>query len=179
MQMHACAHVCRAQSGHAHHSSQPFSTTKHAAPNPVYLTMEHGWSISQPSSWGAEWHRRALNEAIEQLKSRVADMANIETLIVSSSSSDSDKVNVTQAVSAAKALVQASGAIGVSSDSSTAESMHRTNRNNFIIFVDHAEIVPGSDWSKTECNWKGERSWQASLRIRAVVGIYLPTAMSG
>jgi len=127
------------------------------------------WACQQGSGLG---ELGTYSQAAEELKREIAAMANIQSIIWSSSSSGSDKADIqAQADAIAKS---GGGSIMVASNGQHAESMHIEYRNNFIVFIDSSEIIPGSPGTKISMNWKQERSWKAWLRIRARVGIVLP-----
>jgi hypothetical protein len=63
-----------------------------------YIEMLHAWRHDGVASWGGGWESRAQGEAMEQLTGKIAQMANVESLVMSSSSSESDNIKVNAAI---------------------------------------------------------------------------------
>ena len=55
--------------------------------------------------------------------------------------------------------------IGTSQDKRKADKTIWVNENNFLIDVKNVRIKPGTDWTKSSKNWKGENSWEASATM--------------
>jgi hypothetical protein len=142
--------------------------------NVQYIEMLHAWHHDGVESWGGSWESRAQGEAMEELKAEIAQMANVESLVMSSSSSESDKIKVNAAIDLIKR--SGSGAFDMATDEAEASSMSVKNRNNFVVFIKDCIIVRDSAHSKDKTDWKGVRSWKAWLTIRATVGIFLPSS---
>lgn len=141
----------------------------HAQGKLIYRgTSEYGFSRS---SHAPTLQREAVVMAQEQIRNRINQMTNIAQF------SSFAKQNVTKNldVSGSYAKVIASGQVkyGTSSTSESATSWI-ANGNNWLIVVTDVRIKPGTWYSKTEKNWKGERSSKAGAVMLYDYAVYGP-----
>lgn len=131
-------------------------------------TGEYGWSHEGHSSWGDDWHRMACNEALEQIRTRIASMVNLKELETFTNQDLKNNLNVEGAFSKDSSSFK----IGSAHDKSKEEKQRWLNENNFLIDVSDVSVKPNTDWTKTEKNWKGERTWKASATLLYRVRIF-------
>lgn len=141
----------------------------HAQGKMIYRgTSEYGFSRS---SHAPTLQREAVVMAQEQIRNRINQMTNIAQF------SSFAKQNVTKDldVSGSYAKVVASGRVkyGTSSTSESASSWI-ANGNNWLIVVKNVRIKSGTWYSKTEKNWKGERSSKAGAVMLYDYAVYGP-----
>ena len=131
-------------------------------------TFEYGWGHSGVSSWGSNWHVRACNEALEKIRRAVAKMVNLKELetFVKKDLKGSAGFEGSSGEDSSSIKISASG------DKSTEERERWVNQNNYLIDIKNVRIKPGSDWTQSEKNWKGERTWKASATMFCDLQIY-------
>lgn len=137
-----------------------FDQLAHAQGKLIYRgTSEYGFSRSSHAPTAPQ---HAINLSIEQIRSRIDQMVNIAQF------STFTKQNVTKDldVSGSYAKVIASGRVKYAT-SSTSESAVNwiANGNTWVVVVENPRIKPGTWYSRTDKNWKGERSSIASATI--------------
>jgi hypothetical protein len=125
-------------------------------------TGEYGWSHEGHASWGGNWGVNACNEALGQISGHIREMANLRELETFSNSSLKDDLGLNGVVAEDSASLM----LTTSVDKNNQEQVHWVNQNNFIVIVQNVRIKPGTDWSDTSQNWKGERTWKASATMQ-------------
>lgn len=131
-------------------------------------TFEYGWGHSGVESWGGNWHARARNEALEQIRRTVAKMVNLKELetFVKKDIKGSGGLEGSSGEDSSSVKISASG------EKSTEERERWVNQNNYLINVENVRIKPGTDWTKTKKTWDGKRSWKASATMLCDLEIY-------
>ncbi|MGG3799961.1 hypothetical protein [Metabacillus fastidiosus] len=122
----------------------------------------YGWSHSGVQSWGGNWQQNAVNQAAEQIRNSIGMMVNLKQL----ESFTKKDLKSALDVAGATSKISSSMKIGWKQDKSSTEQTNWVNQNNLLIDVSDVRIVPGTAWSKTEVNWKGERKWKASATMQ-------------
>ena len=129
---------------------------------------EYGWGHSGVESWGGNWHARAKNEALEQIRTRIASMVNMKELETFTGTDIKRELDA----EGAKGKDSASIKIGYSEGKSEQEKLRWVNENNFLIDISDVSIKPGSDWTKTKKPFGKPRTWQASATMVYALRIY-------
>lgn len=124
-------------------------------------TFEYGWGHSGVESWGGNWHARACNEALEQIRTSVARMVNLKELETFAKKDLKGSV----AGEGSEGTDSSSFKVAVSGEKSMEERQRWVNENNFLIDVKNVRIKPGTDWTKTRNDPIRGRSWKASATM--------------
>lgn len=140
-------------------------------------SSEFGWSHSGVRSWGGNWGVRAQNEALEQIKTRIASMVNLRQLDEFTHSNLTRKIDASGQYS--EAIV--SGKISLAESKDATSQSRWVNGNNFLIDVRNVRIKPGTDYSKTHDGgpFGGGRSWEASATMIYDYEVYGPPGIAG
>jgi hypothetical protein len=136
--------------------------------------LEYGWDYDGNKSWGGKWQRRAVSQANNEIRNAIADMANLEQFERFTEVDIQRKLETQGKGNYSQAKAEGGHELGVKYDDGKKKTNKewRKYRNNFIVVVDNVRIKPGTAWSKTEKNWKQERSWEASATVLYDVRIY-------
>ena len=124
------------------------------------------WAYRGGQSWGANWKRKAVNNATEQIRTSIAKMVNLKQLEVFTKSDLKSLLDVSATKGKDSALVK----IGWAEDKSTTEQVNWVNQNNLLIDVRDVEIVPGTEWIHK--NWLGSHTWKVSATMQYSLRIY-------
>ncbi|MFC1836695.1 hypothetical protein ACFL2Q_18550 [Thermodesulfobacteriota bacterium] len=137
------------------------STESHRMRLLLDITGEYGWSHKGHESKGGNWGRWACNQSLEQIRGRIASMTNLQELESFTSRDLKNSVDAAGKFSSDSVEIKIAGKHAMSS----VDQSRWVNRNNLLIDVGDVRIKPGTDWTKTSQNWKGERSWEASATM--------------
>jgi hypothetical protein len=132
-------------------------------------TSEYGWHHKGVRSWGSNWGTRAVNEALEQIRTRIASMVNLKELEVELKKSGSKGFDLSGGSTKKGDL---NGKIALSSSKSSEQRTIWVNENNYLVDVNNVRIKPGTEWTKTEKSLDGKRRWEASATMLYDVEIY-------
>jgi hypothetical protein len=145
----------------------------HAQGRLIYRgSSEYGFNRS---SHAPTLQQEAVVMAMEQIRGSIDGMTNISQFTQFS------KHNVTQDIdtSGSYAKVVASGRVKYSKTSnSEADNNWIRNGNNWLVVVSNVRIKPGTWYSRTETNWKGERSSKAGAVMLYDFAVYGPDMAS-
>jgi hypothetical protein len=129
-------------------------------------SQEYGWGHSGHASWGGNWGVRAKNEALEQIRTKIASMVNLKELETFTKKDLKKDLNL-EGDKSGKAK------IGLSDSKSNEEKLKWVNENNFLIEVSDVSIKPGTEYTRTRGGGPGRsRSWSASATMLYTLRIY-------
>lgn len=132
------------------------------------ITFEYGWGHSGVESWGGNWQVRACNEALEQIRTRVAMMTNLGELETFSKSDIDQKLDAKYTSGKSASSIE----IGLGNKQNEEAKEKWVNANNLVIAVDNVQIKDGTAWTKTKDHPFRGRSWVASATMLCDIKIY-------
>lgn len=131
-------------------------------------TYTQPWRHRGHASWGANWHRVAMAEALREARTRVNQMVNLAQLEAYSHKA------LFESIDADYVQEEEGGYVAItSSHGKDEEEMIRwVNRNHLLVDVSNIRIQPRSDWSRTQRDLWGRRTWEASAIMVLTLRIY-------
>jgi hypothetical protein len=129
---------------------------------------EYGWFHSGIESWGSNWHVKAKNVALEEIRTRVASMVNLKELETFTNTDIKHDLEAEGTKDKSSTSIK----IGYSEGRSEEDKLRWVNENNFLIDISDVNIKPGSDYTKTRKPFGKPRTWEASATMTYTLHIY-------
>lgn len=123
--------------------------------------LEFGWNHSGNASWGSNWHAKARNVALEQIRKQIEIMATIKEFKSWTKETSSRGISFDFARGKESSKIKGDWKFEGGRES----KVEWIKANNFIVHVGNVRIKPGTDWTKTSSSTFGGRRWEASATM--------------